>query len=650
MPVMDLQLLEALGPVQFRAFLVKCFKEAGFTYDELEYSDEWRIHFILSDPLKQKTVVHIHDKSDRRVSRPTVKKVLSAQGHFSANQSMIISLMGLSDPAEAIAQQTNVIVWDREHIGDTFAQVHISEENPLPEDSTVRDLMPEPQKQQYDEVRPISEEELSESQVDAIREAEQLLADLDDHRRKSMLRNEYWTAYDYKAPISSNNIGPYNWQIDFHNRGSTYKERCLIAANRIGKTRCGSGEVSYHATGEYPPWWQGKRFQEAVRIWVGSDTNETSREIVQAALLGEPHGTGMLPGSSIIDIKYRQAGIADVVDTVTVRHSTGKASRIVFKTYEQGRRKWQGTSQHFVWLDEEPPEDIYTEAITRTLDVGGLTMMTFTPLQGSSSVVLHFMDGGEGITVLNATWDDAPHLTDDDKRQLIASFPEHEREARARGVPMTGSGLIYPTPDDDIAVEAFEIPSFFRRICGIDFGIDHPASAVWIAHDADADIIYVYDCYESSGHTASYHSECIKARGKWIPTSWPHDGMHRDKASGEILADSYRKRGVNMCPLSARYKNKTGGPVAIEPVVQDIDDRMRTGRFKVYSQLYKWFREKRMYHRNDGLIVKMHDDLMAATNYAVMMLRFAKPEGQEMARPSKAVGYNPLELANYTRV
>ena len=93
---MDLQLLEALGPVQFRAFLVKCFKEAGFTYDELEYSDEWRIHFILSDPLKQRTVVHIHDKSDRRVSRPTVKKVLSAQGHFSANQSMIISLINIS--------------------------------------------------------------------------------------------------------------------------------------------------------------------------------------------------------------------------------------------------------------------------------------------------------------------------------------------------------------------------------------------------------------------------------------------------------------------------------------------------------------------------------------------------------------------------
>ena len=104
-----------------------------------------------------------------------------------------------------------------------------------------------------------------------------------------------------------------------------------------------------------------------------------------------------------------------------------------------------------------------------------------------------------------------------------------------------------------------------------------------------------------------------------------------------------------MCPLSARYKNKTGGAVAIEPVVQDIDDRMRTGRFKVYSQLYKWFREKRMYHRNDGLIIKMHDDLMAATNYAVMMLRFAKPEGQEVSRPSKADSYNPLDLSAISR-
>ena len=32
----------------------------------------------------------------------------------------------------------------------------------------------------------------------------------------------------------------------------------------------------------------------------------------------------------------------------------------------RGREKFQGETLDYVWLDEEPPIDIYTEALTRT--------------------------------------------------------------------------------------------------------------------------------------------------------------------------------------------------------------------------------------------------------------------------------------------
>ena len=56
----------------------------------------------------------------------------------------------------------------------------------------------------------------------------------------------------------------------------------------------------------------------------------------------------------------------------------------------------------------------------------------------------------------------------------------------------------------------------------------------------------------------------------------------------------------------------------------DMLQRMESGRFKVFKHLNDWFEEFRLYHRKDGKVVKEGDDLMAATRYALMMLRFAQ--------------------------
>ena len=442
------------------------------------------------------------------------------------------------------------------------------------------------------------------------------------------LQREYGAVYDHSSPPGGGNVGVYSWQIDFHNAGKDSPERCLIAANRVGKTMCAGAEVAAHATGEYPEWWDGKRFPKAVSVWTGGETNEASRDIIQLELLGPEglHGTGWIPADSLIDVKYRQAGIPNVVDTIRVRHKSGGISSITLKTYEQGRTKWQGTSKHVIWLDEESPQDIYTEALTRILDVRGIILNTFTPLKGASDVVQHFTNGGPGIFLKNVTWDDAPHLDPDEKASLASSYPDWERDTRTKGIPMMGSGAVYPVGDDDIKCAPFEIPKHFYRIAGIDFGIDHPAAGVWIAWDKDADVIYVYDCYKKSGETAVYHTEAIKARKTWIPVSWPHDGMNKDKGNGRALWKQYRDHGVHMLKNSARYEDEHGGAQAIEPAVIEILERMKTGRFKVFSNCSAWFEEKRMYHRKDGKINPIKDDIMSATRYAVMMKRKAIPE------------------------
>ena len=78
-------------------------------------------------------------------------------------------------------------------------------------------------------------------------------------------------------------------------------------------------------------------------------------------------------------------------NSVLVRHAEGRCSTLGFKSYDQGREKWQGETLDFVWFDEEPPLDIYTEGLTRTNATGGMVWMTFTPLLGMSEVVMMFM-------------------------------------------------------------------------------------------------------------------------------------------------------------------------------------------------------------------------------------------------------------------
>ena len=485
--------------------------------------------------------------------------------------------------------------------------------------------------------------------TDALQQALHLVEELDQIRRTTRIQSEY-------GGLASDGSegGPYDWQAEWHNCGADNPERAIIAGNRTGKTRSAAAEVALHLTGLYPDWWKGRRFDEPTSWIVAGPTNELTRDVCQFALLGGmmegtkvPDGEGWIPKHCIGNVDFRQCGVQNVVDTVKVKHVSGKWSDLAFKSYEQGNVKFQGVSRHGVWLDEEPTDHaIFTECQTRILDKNGLILFTRTPLFGMSDIVRHFMDGGPGIYYATATWHDSPHLNEHERDRLLMSYPEHERATRAKGVPLMGSGGVYNVPDEEITCEPFEVPAYFRRICGIDFGIDHPAAAAWIAYDADSDVIYLTDAYRKSNETAVYHAAAIRGRGDWIPVAWPHDGMIRDKGGGKALKDQYEEHGLNMLPFSARYDDEKGGGQAREPMTMEILERMRTGRFKVFSHLTEWFEEKRMLHRKDGKIVAERDDMESATRYAVMMLRYAQSEGDtyyDMPDRVDTSDYDPLE-------
>lgn len=202
--------------------------------------------------------------------------------------------------------------------------------------------------------------------------------------------------------------GPYRRELyvkhlEFFKAGANYSERCFMAGNRVGKTRAGACEMSYHLTGKYPHWWEGKRFSKPIEAWAAGSTGQTVRDIIQAELLGKLNpdknskpedpiglGTGMIPLVDISRTRMR-SGVSDAVEMAYVRHVSGGTSILGFKSYDQGRRSFEGTAKSVIWLDEECPMDVYIECLTRTMTTGGVIYLTFTPLNGLTDVVLRFM-------------------------------------------------------------------------------------------------------------------------------------------------------------------------------------------------------------------------------------------------------------------
>ena len=350
-------------------------------------------------------------------------------------------------------------------------------------------------------------------------------------------------------------------------------------------------------------------------------------------------GTGAIPAAALGEVK-RGRGVADLIDTVLVRHVSGGFSRLGFKRYDQGRESWQGTAKHVIWCDEEPPADIYGEALARLVATRGIIYTTFTPLKGMSEIVERLMRGGDGIADINMSIEDAEHIAPEERARIIETFPEHERDARARGIPILGSGRVFPIAESDIRVDPFEIPSHWALIAGMDFGWDHPFAAVKLAWDRDADCVYVTNAYRVREQTPIVHAAALRPWGRQLKWVWPHDGLQHDKGSGDTLAAQYRAQGLNMARTHATYSD---GGYGLEAGVMAMLDRMKTGRLKVFSHLGEWFEEFRLYHRRDGLIAKERDDLLSATRIALMMLRVAASPADMRAAPTTADGdYDPL--------
>lgn len=437
--------------------------------------------------------------------------------------------------------------------------------------------------------------------------------------------------------------------------GAKYPERYFSAANRVGKTKASSYEMALHLTGLYPEWWKGRRFKNPVMGYSIGSTGETTRNILQTELVGDlDTGVGGMIPHHLIFKTTAKSGISGAIDTLKVKHVSGGISTLRFKSYDQGRRAFEGEEIDVVHLDEMPDLEVYSEAYTRTMTRNGIIMVTATPLDGLTPLVLNFYAQSDflpkdmklpsvikmakedyavqieeakkrgeivpdvGIchkAVIVAGWDDAPWLDEGAKVRILAATPPHLRQARSTGIPGDSGGMVFPLALDEILVDDFPIPAHWKLINGLDPGWS-ATGACFCALDQDTDTLYMYADYKRGQAEPLIHAEAIKSKSKWAeaPVIWDYAGMG-GRSEEESTRNLYRKHGLRL--INA---NKS-----VEAGIAAMWERLSTGKLKIFRSCKEFQKEFVTYHRDDkGRIVKDNDHIIDPCRYVVLGIDHAR--------------------------
>lgn len=429
--------------------------------------------------------------------------------------------------------------------------------------------------------------------------------------------------------------------------GSQYRERVFMCGNRIGKSIAGAFETACHLTGLYPSWWKGRRFDRPIKAWVAGKDKTTTRDVIQKELFGGlgRTGMGMIP-ADYIERTWSMQGVPNGIELAKIKHVSGGYSEIGIKSYDRGVESFMGTAMDLIWLDEECPEDVYGECLIRTMTTNGILLTTFTPKKGLTPLLLTIgaaadMVGGERFVemealkhkpsrvIVQASWDDVPHLDEIAKQEILSGTPVYLRDAVMRGVPTIGEGMVYPITRSQIECDAFEIPPHFKRWYGMDVGWNCTA-AIFFAEDADSGQVYVTHEYRGDRAEAVIHASALKRLSEgWMVGAIDPAAHNRAQTDGQKLINIYREHGLKVIP--ANNSINTG--------IASAWEGLSTGKIKVFRHCHGFFKEQMVYRMENGQIKKKDDHLMDAFRYGFLTRNIAqrKPTGVTGAGGSYAM-------------
>ena len=385
-----------------------------------------------------------------------------------------------------------------------------------------------------------------------------------DQIEKPSLANPF--SVDANQIIAYQPIGVHDC-YDFTVPGTeNYISAGIVHHNTIASTY----ETAYHLTGRYPKNWKGKKWDKPIIAMCSGESWEQVAKTLQSKLLGCDDikqsyklGTGSIPLECIDQKSYRTDG-ANVL-SIEIWHESGGKSKLYFSNYTQQVRHLQGFELDLVVLDEQPPDEIFSELVVRTAQRNGQVMCSFTPLKGMSGLVRKFWDKIDGYTHVRVTWDDIPYenewgekfFSQEERDQLSRDFMPWERECRMKGIPLVGKGVVFPILNwptyKSTEIDLKNDPKM-ERLISFDLGIrNDPTVISFFFRNPIEEIIYLHRQIKiPQGETPDeYVHYLLDRESKGAPIALPHDAAQAgrytltEQSVREVFEDNY---GLNCIP------------------------------------------------------------------------------------------------------
>jgi phage terminase large subunit-like protein len=435
---------------------------------------------------------------------------------------------------------------------------------------------------------------------------------------------------------------PFKHQHDFFKTGLSPR-RGILAANRIGKTVSTCFETAYHLTGQYPVWWEGKKFLKPVTVFVAGEGWEQVARVLQDELIGtkdikikDQIGTGAIPRDCINFNTMRNDG-ANVIG-VEIKHTTGGFSYLLFGNYTQEVRNLQGFKLDFVVFDEQPPDDIFSELVTRTATTQGQVLCSFTPLKGLNGLVSKFWYGEEGYNHIRVSWEDVPEydpwgepfLLKETRRQLERDYLPHEREARIAGIPVMGQGAVfqlrnwptYKTGDYD-----FKNMNDIERVIALDLGLVNDKTVVSLMYynrntgDAWLHSQIVVKGQEEA-NPMNYINHLVRPEVFGCPIVLPADANTRGRytMSSQSIRELFEEYQLNVHPNAIMNPKDSEGKITNNKSygVNAMRQMLELGSLQINENCVEFLREAKNYFVDTKGRFSDPDDCIDSARYALL--------------------------------
>lgn len=448
---------------------------------------------------------------------------------------------------------------------------------------------------------------------------------------------------------------PYPVFEEFHQLGAIpeVRVRFLMAANRIGKSVSCFAETAMHATLTYPDWWEGYRYTDKnMVIWVGARSSNDLSRLKRGFLSGQKAFAPFIHPSLILKEN-------NTTNEFTLKNALGGQTLLVFKTCDGGVEKknsqssWTGENVSFIWIDEPPPMNVLNEANTRITKTseGDKSMMVISSTCVELSEFFLYVterideeeivvDGVkilknrqcalapkeiyEGRVYITASLDDAPHLSEEEQKRMIASWPAHERQARSTGIPIIGSGLVFPLLEKAVTYVPFDFPSHFPHLGGMDFGEGNDLDVLLLgAFDRTKETLYIYFEYavrQKRPNEIIYDLLQMKQAEafKWATIVADTSGNKKSVETGNSLRDLYEKSSIHKIRMvNAEKRDKSAR-------VHDVYQRLANGTLKISKECRGLLNEIRTYSYKNNVLQDGNDHHIDALLYMVGGLKYAR--------------------------